>query len=104
MGRFLEHSRIYIFGAPDSEDCKVYIASADFMTRNTTKRVEVAAPILDADIKERIIGMFNLILRDNVKVRELKKDGNYFQSKSGDVKLNSQEYFYALAYQKGEEM
>ncbi len=104
VGRFLEHSRIYIFGAPDSEDCKVYIASADFMTRNTTKRVEVAAPILDADIKERIIGMFNLILRDNVKVRELKKDGNYFQSKSGDVKLNSQEYFYALAYQKGEEM
>lgn len=104
VGRFLEHSRIYIFGAPDSEDCKVYIASADFMTRNTTKRVEVAAPILDADIKERIIGMFNLILRDNVKVRELKKDGNYFQSKSGDVNLNSQEYFYALAYQKGEEM
>lgn len=104
VGRFLEHSRIYIFGAPDSEDCKVYIASADFMTRNTTKRVEVAAPILDADIKERIIGMFNLILRDNVKARELKKDGNYFQSKSGDVKLNSQEYFYALAYQKGEEM
>ncbi len=104
VGRFLEHSRIYIFGAPDSEDCKVYIASADFMTRNTTKRVEVAAPILDADIKERIIGMFNLLLRDNVKVRELKKDGNYFQSKSGDVKLNSQEYFYALAYQKGEEM
>lgn len=104
VGRFLEHSRIYMFGTPESEDCKVYIASADFMTRNTTKRVEVAAPILDADIKERIIGMFNLILRDNVKARVLKKDGNYFRPRSSDVQLNSQEYFYALAYQKGEEV
>lgn len=102
VGRYLEHSRIYIFGRPEEADCKVYIASADFMTRNTTKRVEVAAPILDADIKERIIGMFNLILRDNVKARELRKDGNYFYKQNTDVQLNSQEYFYALAYQANE--
>ena len=102
VGRYLEHSRIYIFGRPEEADCKVYIASADFMTRNTTKRVEVAAPILDADIKERVIGMFNLILRDNVKARELRKDGNYFHMQNTDVQLNSQEYFYAMAYQANE--
>ena len=96
VGRFLEHSRIYIFGKPETEDCKIYIASADFMTRNTTKRVEVAAPILDADIRERVLGMFNLILRDNVKARVLKKDGNYFHPQSRDVQLNSQEYFCSV--------
>lgn len=104
VGRYLEHSRIYIFGDPQGEDCKIYIASADFMTRNTTKRVEVAAPILDADIRERVIGMFNLILHDNVKARELRRDGNYFRRKNQDVELNSQEYFYALAYQHQEEI
>lgn len=96
VGRFLEHSRIYIFGKPESGDCKIYIASADFMTRNTTKRVEVAVPILDADIRERVLGMFNLILRDNVKARVLRKDGNYFHPQSGDVQLNSQEYFCSI--------
>lgn len=104
VGRFLEHSRIYIFGKPESEDCKVYIASADFMTRNTTKRVEVAVPIWDDTIKERIVEMFNLILRDNVKARELKKNGIYSQIKSADIQLNSQEYFYAQAYQNAKEV
>lgn len=99
VGRYLEHSRIYIFGKTDEADCKVYISSADFMTRNTTKRVEVAVPIQDKDIKERVTGMFQLILRDNVKARILKKDGNYFHPQNAEVQLNSQEYFYALAYQ-----
>ena len=54
VGRYLEHSRIYIFGK--GEDSEVYIASADFMTRNTTKRVEVAAPVYDPELKERIFG------------------------------------------------
>lgn len=99
VGRFLEHSRIYIFGKTDEANCKVYISSADFMTRNTTKRVEVAVPILDKEIKERVTGMFQLILRDNVKARILKKDGNYFHPQNAEVQLNSQEYFYALAYQ-----
>lgn len=103
VGRYLEHSRIYIFGKPDSEECSVYISSADFMTRNTTKRVEVAVPILDADVRERIISIFNIILRDNVKARELRKDGNYFRRQGKEVQLNSQEYFYAASYQQAEE-
>lgn len=95
VGRYLEHSRIYIFGKPETEDCKVYIASADFMTRNTTKRVEVAVPILDEDVKERICGIFNLTLRDNVKARELKCDGTYARVQNFGVELNSQEYFFS---------
>lgn len=102
VGRYLEHSRIYIFGRPEQTNCRIYIASADFMTRNTTKRVEVAAPILDADIRERVIDMFNLILCDNVKARELQKDGNYIRRENKDVQLNSQEYFFAQAYQNAE--
>lgn len=101
VGRYLEHSRIYLFGA-DEEDAKVYIASADFMTRNTTKRVEVAAPIWDKAIKERIMDMFHLMLKDNVKARELGSDGNYSRVTDSDVKLNSQEYFFAMSYQQAE--
>ena len=98
VGRYLEHSRIYIFGK--DEDSEVYIASADFMTRNTTKRVEVAAPVYDPDLKERILENFNLMLRDNVKVSVLKSDGNYYHRDAEDIQLNSQEYFYADAYRK----
>lgn len=67
VGRFLEHTRIYIFGAHDN--CKVYIASADWMTRNTRRRVEVAAPIYDDSIKHRILDMFDVMMTDNVKAR-----------------------------------
>lgn len=74
-GRYLEHSRIYIFGRPETEKCRVYIASADFMTRNTTKRVEIAVLLLDKEVKERVCGIFNLTLRDNVKARELQSNG-----------------------------
>ena len=98
VGRYLEHSRIYIFGK--GEDSEVYIASADFMTRNTTKRVEVAAPVYDPDLKERILESFNLMLRDNVKASVLKSDGNYYHRDAEDIQLNSQEYFYADAYRK----
>ena len=101
VGRYLEHSRIYLFGA-DEEDAKVYIASADFMTRNSTKRVEVAAPIWDKAIKERIMAMFHLMLKDNVKARGLGSDGNYSRVTDSDVKLNSQEYFFAMSYQQAE--
>lgn len=95
VGRYLEHSRIYIFGKPETEDYNVYIASADFMTRNTTKRVEVAVPILDKDIKERVCGIFNLTLRDNMKARELKNDGTYVRVQNAGIELNSQEYFFS---------
>lgn len=98
VGRYLEHSRIYIFGK--GGDSEVYIASADFMTRNTTKRVEVAAPVYDPELKEQILESFNLMLRDNVKASVLKSDGNYYHRDGGDIQLNSQEYFYADAYRK----
>ena len=68
VGRYLEHSRIYIFGAQGRE--KVYIASADFMTRNTLRRVEVATPIYDPDIKMQLIEMFITMLSDTQKARE----------------------------------
>lgn len=96
VGRYLEHSRIYIFGRPETEECRVYIASADFMTRNTTKRVEIAVPLLDKEVKERVCGIFNLTLRDNVKARELQSDGTYLRVQNSGVELNSQECFFRL--------
>lgn len=98
VGRFLEHSRIYIFGTPDND--KIYISSADFMTRNTLRRVEVAAPIYDEHIKQRIRHMFTIMLKDNVKARTLLPDGTYKILHSGeDAPLNSQEFFFDEAYQ-----
>lgn len=96
VGRYLEHSRIYIFGRPETAECRVYIASADFMTRNTTKRVEIAVPLLDKEVKERVCGIFNLTLRDNVKARELQSDGTYLRVQNSGVELNSQECFFRL--------
>ena len=77
VGRFLEHSRIYIFGK--GKTAKIYISSADFMTRNTIRRVEVATPVYDDGIKERILRMFNTMLSDNVKARIMANDGNYYK-------------------------
>ncbi len=98
VGRFLEHSRIYIFGSKGRE--KVYIASADFMTRNTVKRVEVATPVEDKDLKARLINMFQIMLSDNVKAREFYADGAYRYAKSGKPAINAQEYFYEEAYRR----
>lgn len=97
VGRFLEHTRIYIFGA--HENCKVYIASADWMTRNTRRRVEVAAPIYDADIKHRILDMFDVMMTDNVKARVQQPDGTYTRELAQEPLINSQEYFYEQAYE-----
>ncbi|MCL2774298.1 MAG: polyphosphate kinase 1 [Oscillospiraceae bacterium] len=78
VGRFLEHSRIFIFGKnKDGEETKVYISSADLMTRNTTRRLEIAAPICDEDIKTELERMFDCYWKDNVKARELLPSGNY---------------------------
>ena len=60
VGRFLEHSRIYIFGTEERQS--IYISSADFMTRNTVRRVEVATPIYDNDLRRRILEMFSVML------------------------------------------
>ena len=98
VGRFLEHSRIYIFGC--GERRKYYISSADFMTRNTVKRVEVAAPVYDPAIKERIQGIFDLMLSDNKKVREEDCEGNYTLVKCEGEPIDSQEVLYQEAYDK----
>ncbi len=98
VGRFLEHSRIYIFGR--GERARVYIASADFMTRNTLRRVEVASPVYDPDIRARILAMFDTMLRDNVQAREMGADGLYRRLTPGkNAPLNSQEYFFRQAYE-----
>lgn len=96
VGRFLEHSRIYIFGSENKD--KIYISSADFMTRNTLRRVEVAAPIYDEKIKERIRNMFKIMLNDNVLARNQSNDGEYRIEINPENKLNSQEYFIEEAY------
>jgi len=96
VGRFLEHSRIYIFGT--QERAKIYIASADFMTRNTLRRVEVAAPIEDPDIHMQIQEMFVTMLSDNRKARKMNSKGNYKIEESDNAPLNSQEVFLQQAY------
>lgn len=96
VGRYLEHARIYIFGTDARR--YVYISSADYMTRNTTRRVEVAAPILDESIKKRVVDYFNLQLADNVKAREQKSDGTYSHVPAVGVPINSQIKLYEEAY------
>ena len=101
VGRFLEHSRIYIFGC--GENRKYYISSADFMTRNTVKRVEVAAPVCAQALKERIQAMFDLMLSDNKKARIEGSDGNYTLVPCEGEPVNSQEALYQEAYDKAAE-
>ena len=101
VGRFLEHSRIFIFGK-DTKEQKIYIGSADFMSRNTIRRVEVAIPVEDERLKKRIRDMFNIMMSDNVKARELQSNGRYVrvEPREGEELLNSQEYFYEEAYRR----
>lgn len=100
VGRFLEHSRIFIFGT-DGADQKIYIGSADYMSRNTIRRVEVAAPVEDERLKKRIREMFRVMMRDNVKARIMLSDGKYIhERRNPDTPLNSQEYFYDEAYKR----
>lgn len=97
VGRFLEHSRIYRFGTPERE--KVYIASADYMTRNTLRRVEVAAPVLDDQLREKLDFMFDTMMKDDEKGKRLNAKGNYEDRKVNEKKLDSQELFYEMAYE-----
>jgi polyphosphate kinase len=96
VGRYLEHSRIYIFGSGVRR--KVYISSADYMTRNTERRVEVAVPLLDENIRNRVVDYFRTQLNDNVKAREQQSDGNYYHVSNDLPKLDSQKQFYTQAY------
>ncbi len=101
VGRFLEHSRIFIFGK-DGKEQKIYIGSADYMSRNTIRRVEVAAPVEDEKLKKRIREMFGVLMHDNVKARIMQNDGTYIRAErsENEEELNSQEYFYEEAYKK----
>lgn len=96
VGRLLEHSRIYIFGVEG--DREIYISSADFMTRNTLKRVEVAAPVLDEKLKNRVSDIFDVLMKDNMSAREMLPDGSYEREKDPKEPFSAQEFLYESAY------
>ena len=98
VGRILEHSRIYIFG--NGEEAQYYIGSADFMTRNTVKRVEVAAPVYSERLKKCLQDLFDLMLSDNKKARKEDAKGAYSVVECKGQPINSQELLYQEAYAK----
>ena len=91
VGRFLEHPRVFIFGS--GQEAKVYIGSADMMTRNTEKRVEVACPIYDETIRRRLKHCMKVMLSDNLKAREMMPDGTYRKKESGGEMSDAQAVF-----------
>lgn len=95
VGRFLEHSRVYCFGQGNDE--RMYIASADFMTRNTEKRVEVACPIYDQVVREKIHYLMDTCWADNVKARALQRDGSYRTRPIRETPIDSQQMLMAKA-------
>ena len=102
VGRFLEHSRIYIFGTPETDkQTQIFIGSADFMTRNTERRVEVAVPIYDSEIRNRLIHIFTTVMQDDEKGKEFTKEQTYIDRNlhNGSF-LSSQELFYEESYGK----
>lgn len=99
VGRFLEHHRIYQFGK--AENCKVYISSADFMTRNIRKRVEVAVPIYDDFIKHRILNFMDIMFSDDTKIRKLNPDKSYSKVENTENK-NAQEVLIEIAKENAE--
>ena len=97
VGRYLEHSRIYIFGS--GEDVRVYIGSADWMTRNTLRRVEVAVPVYDQGLKQRLLRIFDVMWRDNRQARDQQPDGSYVRRMpNGEPALACQDWLYDEAY------
>ncbi|MBQ8780898.1 MAG: polyphosphate kinase 1 [Oscillospiraceae bacterium] len=98
VGRYLEHARIYMFGK--GEDMKLYISSADFMTRNTIRRIEVAAPVYDEHVRRRIVHIFKAMISDNVKARVMQPDSTYKHRapKEDEKPIDSQAYFISKAY------
>lgn len=93
VGRFLEHSRVFCFGTGSEQ--KIYISSADHMTRNTQRRMEIACPILDIDLNNRIAVMLDTLLADNTQAWEQFSDGRYVSrhQPGNDPTVNSQEIF-----------
>lgn len=97
VGRFLEHSRIYMFGDGGSQRC--YISSADWMTRNTLRRVEVACPVWNDELKQRLNYVFETIWNDNASARDQQPDGNYVRRIPGTEETrNCQAILYEQAY------
>ncbi|MBR4749425.1 MAG: polyphosphate kinase 1 [Abditibacteriota bacterium] len=94
VGRYLEHARIYVFGADSS--AAVYISSADFMSRNTEKRIEVAAPVRDPVLKEKVVRLMELTFADNVKARILQADGKYTRRPPEGARIVSQDELFGL--------
>ena len=93
VGRFLEHSRIYLFGEGENRRC--YLSSADIMTRNQTRRVEIACPVTSPELKDAIYEYLNRVLSDNRKARRLHSDGSYLpvQALAEDAPLDVQDYY-----------
>jgi polyphosphate kinase len=92
VGRFLEHSRIYCFG--EGEDMKCYLSSADLMTRNQTRRVEIACPVSSPEIKKMLCDFLHKLISDNAKARRLYSDGNYRRVEQGEWEyLNVQSHY-----------
>ena len=98
VGRFLEHPRVFVFGS--GSDAKVYIGSADMMTRNTQRRVEIACPVLDNRLKDRICDMLDVMLDDTVKGRVLYSSGTYRFPPREPFAIASQEYFMRQAIER----
>ena len=98
VGRYLEHGRVYIFGCDGDEE--VYIASADLMTRNTLRRVEVAVPVYDPDLRSRLLEDFRLMLSDTCKLRVQLDDGTYTKAASDENQFNVQEFFAERSYKR----
>lgn len=98
VGRYLEHSRVYIFGSEERRT--VYIGSADFMPRNTKNRVEICTPVLDADIRQRLYEEFQLQFHDTVKARIRLSDGSYVLPEATSDAIPSQEALHLAAYQR----
>ena len=106
VGRYLEHPRIFSFGT--GKEQKIYIGSADMMTRNTEKRVEVACPVLDEQIRRQINHDLKVMLSDNVKARVMQKDCTYTKRKLKDESsgkmIDSQAVFMEEALKAAEEV
>lgn len=102
VGRLLEHSRIYYFYNNGNQD--VYLSSADMMNRNLNRRVETLFPILQPDLKERVLHIYDIMWNDNVKTRVLHNDVYSMVDRRGKKALNSQEYFIHQAQEKEREL
>ena len=98
VGRYLEHGRIYCFGR--GADAKVYISSADLMTRNLNRRVEIACPIYDPEVKEQLTWVLHTQLEDNVKASSLLPDGSYVRKVNTLAPCASQEVFMETSIHK----